>query len=106
MSEQKHLLQRSERSKKPRATQLQPEAGEVGHDIAAQAPGPDSSKLGQTSGARAQLSQTQLLQLLAAPHANQAELLDGAFSSGHRWVQQSHPSERFQVQSKPGHTGV
>ena len=48
--------------------------------IATQAPGPDS--MGQTSGAPAQLSQMQQLQLLAAANANQADIPDGAFSSG------------------------
>ncbi len=38
--------------------------------------------MGQTSGAPAQLSQMQQLQLLAAANVNQAEIPDGAFSSG------------------------
>ena len=95
MSEPKHLLQRSGSSKKAKGSQLQPPAGEVGHSIATQALGPDS--LGQTIGAQRSPNQMQQLQLLAGANAHQAEMLDGAFSSGHRWVEQPDSLERSAV---------
>ena len=77
-----YLLQRLESNKEPKGGQLRPAAGGVGHITATQAPGPDS--LGQTSGALMQLSPKEQLELLAAANANQAEVPDWAFSSGHR----------------------